>query len=181
MFRFSRFVIPTFIAIAMAMSACGSATPAATAPAGQPPTTAPATLPAAQAPTATVPESTTIRIGGVGPLSSPGDVATGVAMNFTMNLAVKDINAKGGVLGKTLEMVFGDTEGLPERGTAVAERLITEDHVVAITGEAHSAVGLAELEVAHKYGIPIVFAETWSDAITTTGYPEVFRIAPPQP
>jgi branched-chain amino acid transport system substrate-binding protein len=132
----------------------------------------------APAPTSAPPAATTIRIGGVGPLSTPGDVATGIAMNYTMNLAVKDINAKGGVLGKPLEMIFGDTEGLPERGTAVAERLLTEDHVVALVGEAHSAVGLTELEVAHKYGIPIVFAETWSDQITQTGYPEVFRIAP---
>ncbi len=123
-------------------------------------------------------EAGTIRIGGIGPLSAPGDVGYGVAMNWAMNLAVKDINAKGGVLGKPLEMIFADTEGLPERGTAVAERLISEDHVIAIVGEAHSAVALTELEVAHKYGIPALFAETWSDAITETGYPEVFRIAP---
>ena len=122
--------------------------------------------------------SDTIRIGGVGPLSSPGSVVGGIAMQFAMNLAVKDINDQGGVMGKKLELIFGDTEGLPERGTAVAERLITENHVVAITGEYHSAVGLAEAEVAHKYGIPILFSETWSDQITETGYPEVFRIAP---
>jgi branched-chain amino acid transport system substrate-binding protein len=123
-------------------------------------------------------EADTIRIGGVGPLSSPGYVIGGIAMQYTMNLAVKDINAQGGILGKQVELIFGDTEGLPERGTAVAERLINNEKVVAIVGEAHSAVGLAELEVAHKYGIPVVFAETWSDAITETGYPEVFRIAP---
>jgi branched-chain amino acid transport system substrate-binding protein len=34
------------------------------------------------------------------------------------------------------------------------------------------------MEVAHKYGIPVVFAETWSNDITAKGYPEVFRIAP---
>jgi len=123
-------------------------------------------------------EAGTIRIGGVGPLSAPGSVGYGIAMSWAMNLAVKDINAKGGVLGKPLVLIFADTEGLPERGTAVAERLINEEHVIAIVGEAHSAVALAELEVAHKYGIPALFAETWSDAITETGYPEVFRIAP---
>jgi branched-chain amino acid transport system substrate-binding protein len=99
-------------------------------------------------------------------------------MQFTMNLAVKDINEKGGVLGKPLELIFADTEGLPERGTAVAERLINEDKVVVITGEYHSAVGLAVLDVAHKYGLPVLFSETWSDKITESGYPEVFRIAP---
>jgi len=123
-------------------------------------------------------EAATIRIGGLGPLSSPGWVEGGIAMQFAMNLAVLHINEAGGVLGKPVELVFGDTEGLPERGAAVAERLITENKVVALAGEAHSAVALAELEVAHAYGIPVVFAETWSDAITETGYPEVFRIAP---
>lgn len=120
----------------------------------------------------------TIRIGGIGPLSAPGTVVGGIAMQFAMNLAVKDINEAGGVLGKPIELIFADTEGLPERGTAIAERLISENKVVAITGEYHSSVGLAVMEVAHKYGIPVLFSETWSDKITEAGYPEVFRIAP---
>jgi branched-chain amino acid transport system substrate-binding protein len=134
--------------------------------------------PAAAKPPPAPPEGETIRIGGVGPLSAPGSVVGGIAMQFAMNLAVKDINEQGGVLGKPLELIFGDTEGLPERGSAVAERLITENGVVAITGEYHSAVGLVELEVCHEYGVPCLFSETWSDAITESGYPEVFRIAP---
>ncbi len=176
MMKIRHSLLPVLAILVMAATACGPQAPQTQAP------QAPATEAATSAPQPTAPaaapEATTIRIGGVGPLSSPGDVATGVAMNYTMNLAVKDINAKGGVLGKPVELIFGDTEGLPEQGTAVAERLITEDHVVALVGEAHSAVGLTELEVAHKYGIPVVFAETWSDKITETGYPEVFRIAP---
>ncbi|HIC90439.1 MAG TPA: ABC transporter substrate-binding protein [Anaerolineae bacterium] len=120
----------------------------------------------------------TIRIGGIGPLSAPGTVVGGIAMQFAMNLAVKDINEAGGILGKPVELIFADTEGLPERGAAVAERLINENKVVAITGEYHSSVGLAVMEVAHKYGVPVLFSETWSDKITEAGYPEVFRIAP---
>ena len=129
-------------------------------------------------PAPTAPAATTIRIGGIGPLSAPGDVVGGIAMQYAMNLAVKDINAQGGVLGQPVELIFADTEGLPERGTAVAERLINDDKVVAIAGEYHSAVGLAVPDVAHKYGLPVLFSETWSDKITETGYPEVFRIAP---
>ena len=124
------------------------------------------------------PEGETIRIGGIGPLSAPGSVVGGIAMQFAMNLAVNDINEAGGVLGRPVELVFADTEGLPERGVAVAERLITENEVVAITGEYHSAVGLPIADVCHEYGIPVLFSETWSDKITETGYPEVFRIAP---
>ena len=124
------------------------------------------------------PEGETIRVGGIGPLSAPGSVVGGIAMQFAMNLAVNDINEAGGVLGRPLELVFADTEGLPERGVAVAERLITENEVVAITGEYHSAVGLPIADVCHEYGIPVLFSETWSDKITENGYPEVFRIAP---
>jgi ABC-type branched-subunit amino acid transport system substrate-binding protein len=123
-------------------------------------------------------EAQTIRIGGIGPLSAPGSVVGGIAMQWSMNLAVKEINEKGGLLGKRLELIFSDTEGLPERGAAIAERLINENKVVAIAGEYHSAVALAVLEVAHKHGIPVLFSETWADKITETGYPEVFRIAP---
>ncbi len=176
MSRVLHFLLPVLAILALTATGCQPQTPQSQPTQAIPPTTSPTSAPATSVPTTSV--SATIRIGGLGPLSSPGDVATGVAMNYTMNLAVKDINAKGGILGKPVELIFGDTEGLPEQGTAVAERLITEDHVVALTGEAHSAVGLTELAVAHKYGIPIVFAETWSDQITATGYPEVFRIAP---
>ncbi len=123
-------------------------------------------------------EVETIRVGGIGPLSAPGSVVGGIAMQFAMNLAVQDVNEAGGVLGKPLELIFADTEGLPERGVAVAERLITENGVVAVTGEYHSAVGLPVADVCHEYGIPVLFSETWSDKITETGYPEVFRIAP---
>lgn len=123
-------------------------------------------------------EAGTIRIGGLGPLSAPGTVVGGIAMQFAMNLAVQDINDQGGVLGKPMELIFADTEGLPERGSAVAERLIDENNVVALAGEYHSAVGLAIAEVAHAKHVPVLFSETWADAITETGYPEVFRIAP---
>jgi ABC-type branched-subunit amino acid transport system substrate-binding protein len=93
-------------------------------------------------------------------------------------MAVDEINEAGGVLGKQVELIFGDTEGLPERGTAVTERLITQNKVVGLTGEYHSGVGLTEMEVAHKYGVPVVFAEPWADDVTASGYPEIFRIAP---
>lgn len=125
-----------------------------------------------------VPEAKTIRVGVTIPLSAPGSVTGGHDMLAGFKIAAADINEAGGVLGKPIELIIGDTEGLPERGTAVAERLITEDKVVAIVGEYHSAVALNTMEVTHKYHIPTIFSETWSDKITAAGYEEVFRIAP---
>ena len=119
-----------------------------------------------------------IKIGGLAPLSAPGAVTGGEAMRDAMMIAVDEVNAQGGLLGCKVELVMGDTEGLPEKGTAVMEKLINQDKVVAAGGEYHSSAALAAMEVAHKYGIPVVFAETWNDGITGKKYPEVFRVAP---
>ncbi|MFO7742903.1 MAG: ABC transporter substrate-binding protein [Anaerolineae bacterium] len=123
-------------------------------------------------------EADTILIGGVGPLSAPGSYVSGIQMRQAMMMAVDEINEAGGILGKPVELVFGDTEGLPERGTAVTERLITQNRIVGLTGEYHSHVGLTVMEVAHKYGVPTVFAEPWADEITASGHTNIFRIAP---
>jgi branched-chain amino acid transport system substrate-binding protein len=119
-----------------------------------------------------------IKLGGLAPLSAPGAVTGGEAMRDAMQIAVDDINAAGGVLGCQVELVVVDTEGLPERGVAVMEKLINQDKVAAVGGGYHSSVGLATMKVAHENHIPIVFAETWNDQITAEKLPEVFRIAP---
>jgi branched-chain amino acid transport system substrate-binding protein len=121
-----------------------------------------------------------IKVGWVGPLSPPGGYAEGALMKQAAQLAADEINAKGGVLGRQIQVVFADTRGKPEEGTAAAERLISQEKVVAITGEFHSSVFLAEMEVAHKAGIPIIAVDVWALSITAKGYPEVFRVAPNQ-
>ena len=119
-----------------------------------------------------------IKIGGLAPLSAPGSVVGGEAMRDAMTIAVDEINENGGLLGRPVELVIVDTEGLPERGTAVMEKLINQDNVVAVGGGYHSSVGVAAKEIAHDNGIPVVFAETWNDTITSDMQNEIFRIAP---
>ncbi len=124
-------------------------------------------------------EKPVIKIGVPVPLSAPGSVTGGQAMQIAANIAVNHINENGGIMGKyPIDVVFYDTSGLPERGRAGAEYLITEECVAAIAGEYHSAAGVQEKEIAHKYGVLAIFAETWNDKITAAQYPEVFRIAP---
>jgi hypothetical protein len=67
-----------------------------------------------------------------------------------MMIAEEDINAAGGVLGCDIEVVIGDSEGLPERAVAMMERLITQDGVVAVGGGYHSSVGVASKDVAER-------------------------------
>lgn len=119
-----------------------------------------------------------IKIGGLAPLSAPGAVVGGEAMRTAMMIAADELNAKGGVLGRPVELIVVDTEGLPERGTAVMERLINQDGVVGVGGGYHSSVCVAAKEVAHDNGTPVVFAEPWNDTVTSVMYDEIFRIAP---
>jgi ABC-type branched-subunit amino acid transport system substrate-binding protein len=119
-----------------------------------------------------------IKIGATAPQSAPGAVRGGQGMMTAINIAVTQINDGGGILGKPVKVIFYDTASLPERGTAAMEYLITQECVVGVVGEYHSSAGVAMKEIAHKYHIPTVFAETWNDTITGVQYPEVFRIAP---
>ncbi|MEE8279907.1 MAG: ABC transporter substrate-binding protein, partial [Alphaproteobacteria bacterium] len=75
-----------------------------------------------------------IKIGGLAPLSAPGAVGGGEGMRAAMLIAEKDINAAGGVLGCDIKVVIADTEGLPEKASAIMEKLITQDGVVAVGG-----------------------------------------------
>ncbi|MDJ0752919.1 MAG: ABC transporter substrate-binding protein [Ardenticatenaceae bacterium] len=119
-----------------------------------------------------------IRLGGLAPLSAPGAVVGGEAMREAMNIAAEELNEAGGILGCEVELIIVDTEGLPERGTAVMEKLINQDNVVAVGGGYHSSVGVAAKEVARDNNTPVVFAETWNDTITSSQYDQIFRIAP---
>ena len=114
-----------------------------------------------------------IKIGILAPLW----FETGEALVEGAKIAAEELNAGGGLLGKKVELIIGDTSlGEPEKGVAVMEQLVTRDKVVAVGGEAHSSTALGEIEVAHRYGIPIVISEAWADSITAKGYPEVFRL-----
>ena len=119
-----------------------------------------------------------IKIGATVPQSAPGAVRGGQGMMTAINIAVQQLNAAGGVLGKPVKVIFYDTASLPERGTAAMEYLVTQECVVGVVGEYHSSAGVAMKEVSHKYHMPTVFAETWNDTITGVQYEEVFRIAP---
>ena len=138
----------------------------------------------------------TITFGGIAPMSAPGAVAGGVAMDWAFKQAAADINAECGIeidgMNYQIEVITGDSEGSPERGQAVAERLILEDGVNGMVGVYHSAVGLATMGVMQENKIPTVFSEPWNDNVSANGIIEydgappriddgidyIFRIAP---
>jgi branched-chain amino acid transport system substrate-binding protein len=117
-------------------------------------------------------------IGAILPLSSPGAFLAGYAMQTAINIAVTEINEQGGVQGVPVRLVTYDSAGIPERSAQFTERLILLDCALAVVGLYHNGDALAAIDVAHRYGVPIIIAEAGADDITARGYPEVFRIAP---
>jgi len=109
--------------------------------------------------------------------SPPGSVVQGTQVKDGLEIVKDMVNAKGGVLGRPIKLIYEDNQGIPEKGRAATEKLITKDKVVAVTGGHQSSVCLAEIEVAHRYGVPYVNTNCWSDDVRKKGYPEVFSPA----
>lgn len=107
--------------------------------------------------------------------SPPGSVVQGMQVKDGVDIITKMINDQGGVLGRPLKIVYEDNQGIPEKGRAAAEKLISRDKVVAVTGGHQSSVCLAEIEVAHRSRIPYINTNCWSDDVRTKGYAEVFN------
>jgi branched-chain amino acid transport system substrate-binding protein len=118
-----------------------------------------------------------IIIGAVYPLT--GAVAsTGQNIKKGIDLAVEDINASGGVLGKKIEIVYGDTQGDPKIGMSEAERLMTQSNVPVMLGAYQSGVTEVISQVAEKNATPLLSAISTADVLTTRGYKYFFRMAP---
>src|ERR1035437_183037 len=116
-----------------------------------------------------------IRIGISITQSPPGSVVQGTQVKDGVEIVKDMVNKAGGVLGRPIELVYEDNQGIPEKGRAGTEKLITLDKVVAVTGGHQSSVCLAEIEVAKRYNIPYVNTNCWADAVRTKGYPQVFN------
>jgi branched-chain amino acid transport system substrate-binding protein len=109
--------------------------------------------------------------------SPPGSVVQGTQVKDGVEIVKDMINAQGGVLGRQIKLVYEDNQGIPEKGRAASEKLISKDKVVAIAGGHQSSVCLAEIEVAHRAQVPYINTNCWSDDIRKKGYPEVFNPA----
>jgi branched-chain amino acid transport system substrate-binding protein len=116
-----------------------------------------------------------IKVGVTIAQSPPGSVSQGVQVKDGVEVAAKMINDAGGVLGRPIELVFEDTQGIPEKARAAVEKLITRDKVVAVVGEHQSSAALAGMEVAHRYHVPYINTNAWSDVVREKGYAEVFN------
>jgi branched-chain amino acid transport system substrate-binding protein len=110
-------------------------------------------------------ESDKIKVGLDYELS--GQVATyGQGLVEGIELAVKEINAAGGVLGKQIKLVKSDNKSENAETANVATKLITRDKVVAILGPATSGNAKAAIPVANKNKVPLISASATDDDVT---------------
>lgn len=121
-----------------------------------------------------------IPIGILGPFT--GSLAFNAEeMKKGMMLAVDEINAKGGLWGRKIELIFGDTEAKPDKGVAAVKKFITRDKVPVVGGGYASSVNIATSEVCQNEKTPIVVAIAISPTITNRGFDYVFRTSPNSP
>lgn len=120
----------------------------------------------------------TIKIGVNQPLTGPF-AASGTYIVNGAKLAVKEINANGGVLGSDLELVIEDNKSNPTEAASVAEKLIESDGVPVLMGAWGSTLTLAAMPKLMQYKVPMLVETSSSSKITQQGNPYVFRISPP--
>lgn len=138
-------------------------------------TPAPVTPEAVPTPaTAETPSADKVLVGHYGSMS--GSEATfGQSTDNGIRLAIKEINAAGGLNGKQVELITYDTKGdSGEAGKAVT-RLVTNDKVVAVLGEVASSLSLAGGAVCQQYKVPMISPSSTNPRVTA-GRDYVFRV-----
>ena len=104
--------------------------------------------------TAPVLAADSIKIGLSGPFTG-GSSSMGVSMRDGVKLAVSEINAAGGVMGRPLEVVERDDEAKNELGVQIAQELINKENVVATVGYINTGVALASQRFYQEAEIPV--------------------------
>lgn len=95
-----------------------------------------------------------IKIGAFFALSGPA-AFIGAPTKLVAEMAVKKINAEGGINGRPLELVIGDTQGEPTKAVTIAKKFINVDHVAAVIGPTRTGTGMAVKKVFDKAKTPI--------------------------
>src|SRR5437868_11476800 len=125
-----------------------------------------------------VPAEETIKIGFPMPLSGPTAVY-GVPITKGAEMAVADINAKGGVLGRKLELLTRDSKASADEAVRLARELIIKDNVEFLSGTLTSAEAPAVSTISKEN--KIVFIAPTSKTIQLTSpanlHPYIFRLA----
>src|SRR3954454_10351036 len=110
----------------------------------------------------------TIKIGEFASLT--GKEATfGVSSHEGTLMAIEEINAAGGLLGKKLELLTEDTQSKPGEPATVVNKLVARDGVVAVLGEVASSRSLEAGPICQKNKIPMISPSSTNPKVTQIG------------
>jgi branched-chain amino acid transport system substrate-binding protein len=116
----------------------------------------------------------TIKVGELASLTGK-EAAFGQSSHKGTLLAIEEINAAGGVLGKKLELIYEDNQSKPGESATIAKKLISRDKVVAILGEVASSRSLEAAPICQAAKIPQISPSSTNPAVTETG-DYIFRV-----
>ncbi len=120
----------------------------------------------------------TVKVGLVAAMSGQS-AKSGEAIVRGLSLAIDEINAKGGVLGKKVELVVRDDESNPAKGVIAARELVQREKVVAYFGGIDTPVSMAIVPFANQSKVPFIGVWAAGTPITRNGAAEnyVFRVS----
>ena len=104
-----------------------------------------------------------------------GEASFGQATLQGARLAVEEINASGGVLGKPLRLIVQDDQGKAEEAASVVTKLITGDDVLAVIGENSSNQSLAAAPICQASKVPMISPSSTNPNVTKKG-DYIFRV-----
>ena len=119
----------------------------------------------------------TLKIGAPQPMTGP-DAPFGDKFKKAYDLAVEEINAAGGVNGTKIEVIIEDHQAKNPLAATVAEKLITQDKVLVLTGGRASGQAIEIASVAQRLKTPYLVDHPSADMITAKGFEWVFRNNP---
>jgi branched-chain amino acid transport system substrate-binding protein len=118
-----------------------------------------------------------IKIGAPQPMTGP-DAPFGDKFKKAYGMAIEEINAAGGVNGRKLEIVIEDHQAKNQLAATVAEKLITQEKVLVMTGGRASGQAMEIASVSQRLKTPYLVDHPSADMITTKGFEWVFRNNP---
>ncbi len=118
-----------------------------------------------------------IRIGAPQPMTGP-DAPFGDKFKKAYGMAIEEINAAGGVNGRKLEIVIEDHQAKNALAATVAEKLITSEKVLVMTGGRASGQAMEIASVCQRLKTPYLVDHPSADMITAKGFEFVFRNNP---
>jgi len=119
--------------------------------------------------------SSTFRIGVVTSLTGSA-AAFGQAHKNGYALALQELNAKGGVLGKQIELDYYDDQSKPDQAVQGVAKLVDQDHVPIILGAYSSENTRAIVPAVTQKQIPLIMPTATADNVMESGSPWVFRV-----